>query len=268
MADISQITLPSGTTYDIKDAVARAAQGNAKVFYGTCNTTAETVAKIISCDSSFTAQSLTNGTIIFITFSFFNKPVGGDTTFNVNNTGAKNVYRIEDSRSYNDWEAGETVGFIFINDAWFLIDGGIASEANYGKIKLSDSIDSSSSTNGKYAATPKAVKDALDAAKAYADGLDTGVSDVTVDGTSVVTNGIAAVDLSGKVDKVTGKGLSTNDYTTTEKNKLAGIEEGADVNTIESISVNGTTITPDASKNVAITIPAGVDSVNGVTGNV
>ena len=28
---------------------------------------------------------------------------------------------------------------------------------------------------------------------------------------------------SNKVDKVTGKGLSTNDYTTTEKNKLAGI---------------------------------------------
>ena len=33
--------------------------------------------------------------------------------------------------------------------------------------------------------------------------------------------------LNNKVDKVTGKGLSTNDYTTTEKNKLAGIETGA-----------------------------------------
>ena len=29
--------------------------------------------------------------------------------------------------------------------------------------------------------------------------------------------------LSGKVDKVTGKGLSTNDYTTAEKTKLAGL---------------------------------------------
>lgn len=35
------------------------------------------------------------------------------------------------------------------------------------------------------------------------------------------------VDLSGKVDKVAGKGLSTNDFTTAEKNKLAGIAEGA-----------------------------------------
>lgn len=33
-----------------------------------------------------------------------------------------------------------------------------------------------------------------------------------------------------KVDKATGKGLSTNDYTTAEKNKLAGIETGAEVN--------------------------------------
>ena len=39
-----------------------------------------------------------------------------------------------------------------------------------------------------------------------------------------------ASDLSGKVDAVSGKGLSSNDYTTTEKEKLAGIEEGAQKN--------------------------------------
>lgn len=37
-------------------------------------------------------------------------------------------------------------------------------------------------------------------------------------------------ELAGKVDKETGKGLSSNDYTTTEKNKLAGIAAGAEVN--------------------------------------
>ena len=36
--------------------------------------------------------------------------------------------------------------------------------------------------------------------------------------------------LNDKVDKVTGKGLSTNDYTTDEKNKLNGIQSGAQVN--------------------------------------
>lgn len=39
-------------------------------------------------------------------------------------------------------------------------------------------------------------------------------------------NGISA-DISNKVDKETGKGLSTNDYTTAEKNKLSGIEANA-----------------------------------------
>lgn len=33
--------------------------------------------------------------------------------------------------------------------------------------------------------------------------------------------------LAGKVDKIDGKGLSTNDYTTAEKNKLAGVADGA-----------------------------------------
>lgn len=36
--------------------------------------------------------------------------------------------------------------------------------------------------------------------------------------------------LAGKVDKEAGKGLSTNDFTTAEKNKLAGIAAGAEVN--------------------------------------
>ena len=52
--------------------------------------------------------------------------------------------------------------------------------------------------------------------------------------TSVERTKWNAVD--NKVDKVTGKGLSTNDYTTTEKNKLAGIEAGAQVNTVTSVA--------------------------------
>lgn len=36
--------------------------------------------------------------------------------------------------------------------------------------------------------------------------------------------------IDGKVDKVDGKGLSTNDFTSEEKAKLAGIESGAEAN--------------------------------------
>lgn len=59
-----------------------------------------------------------------------------------------------------------------------------------------------------------------------------------------------------KVDKVDGKGLSTNDYTTDEKTKLNGIAAGAQVNTIESITVNGTAATI-TDKAASVTIDTG-----------
>lgn len=60
--------------------------------------------------------------------------------------------------------------------------------------------------------------------------------------------------LGNKVDKVSGKGLSTNDYSTSEKNKLSGIASGAQVNVIESIKVNGTAQSV-SSKAVDVTVP-------------
>jgi hypothetical protein len=44
-----------------------------------------------------------------------------------------------------------------------------------------------------------------------------------------IVDDIAALQ-SDKVDKIAGKGLSTEDYTTAEKSKLAGIQAGAEVN--------------------------------------
>lgn len=60
-------------------------------------------------------------------------------------------------------------------------------------------------------------------------------------------------ELAKKVDKVTGKGLSTNDYTTAEKTKLSGIAANAQVNVIESVKVNGTTLeVTDKAVNVVV----------------
>lgn len=64
------------------------------------------------------------------------------------------------------------------------------------------------------------------------------ITGIKMNGSSMGTSGVvdlgtvitAHQDISGKVDKVSGKGLSTNDYTTTEKNKLAGIASRAEVN--------------------------------------
>lgn len=62
-------------------------------------------------------------------------------------------------------------------------------------------------------------------------------------------------ELAKKVNAVSGKVLSTNDYTTAEKNKLAGIASGAQANTITTVKVNGTELTPDTNKAVNVTTP-------------
>ena len=94
--------------------------------------------------------------------------------------------------------------------------------------------------------------------------------------------------LNDKVDKVSGKGLSTNDYTTTEKNKLSGIASGAEVNqnafsnvkvgsttiqadaktdTLELVAGSNVTITPDAT-NDKVTIAATDTTYGNASGNV
>lgn len=46
--------------------------------------------------------------------------------------------------------------------------------------------------------------------------------------------------LAGKVSTETGKGLSSNDYTNAEKEKLGAIEAGSQTNILEAISIGGT----------------------------
>lgn len=69
--------------------------------------------------------------------------------------------------------------------------------------------------------------------------------------------------LSGKVDKVDGKGLSTNDLTNelklkydTAVSKVDDLTEtGGAPNVIEIVKVNGTPLTPDGNKAVDVTVP-------------
>lgn len=71
-------------------------------------------------------------------------------------------------------------------------------------------------------------------------GIESGANKTIVDNslnstsTNPVQNKVVNTALGNKVDKVSGKGLSTNDYTTTEKNKLAGIAEGANKTTVDT----------------------------------
>ena len=68
------------------------------------------------------------------------------------------------------------------------------------------------------------------------------------------------------VAKETGKGLSTEDYTSAEKTKLSGIEASAEVNIIESVVVNGTTATI-SNKTASVTIPTGSSAIETIKVN-
>ena len=70
---------------------------------------------------------------------------------------------------------------------------------------------------------------------------------------------------ANKVDKETGKGLSTNDYTAEEKAKLANIAAGAQVNVLEGVQANGTTVVP-VNKIANITIPTNTSDLTNDSG--
>lgn len=145
--------------------------------------------------------------------------------------------------------------------------------------KKSVTVDSTYSSSGTNPVNGKAIKaaiDGLDAAITSNDGTNVQVKvtetngkisavnitsdntenrnnkasswQTTPDNTHYPTEKLVKDSLDGKVDKVEGKGLSTEDYTTAEKTKLAGIAAGAEVNqnAFSNVKVGSTTIAADS----------------------
>lgn len=89
-------------------------------------------------------------------------------------------------------------------------------------------------------ATPSAHGLMSAADKSKLDGIAAGATAVTVDAsisgssTNAIQNKAVYDALANKVDKASGKQLSTNDFTTAEKTKLSGIETGATNVTVDS----------------------------------
>lgn len=80
------------------------------------------------------------------------------------------------------------------------------------------------------------------------------------DGTTKVNN-LPFAD-ANKVDKISGKSLSTNDYTTAEKNKLAGIAEGANKTIVDS-ELSSTSTYPVQNK----VVNAAINDLNTLVGD-
>lgn len=95
------------------------------------------------------------------------------------------------------------------------------------------------------------LKGRMDTAEADIDGLQSTTTTLSGKVTTIESDldtegtGLKAVvathttQIAGKVDKDGNKVLSDNNYTTDEKNKLGGIAAGAQVNVIESVSIDG-----------------------------
>ncbi len=131
-------------------------------------------------------------------------------------------------------------------------DSGFISSASWGGIEgtLSNQTD---------------LKNALDT-KATTDQINNLQSqiDLKANSSEVDSLEIAVSDLStNKVDKVSGKGLSTNDFTNADKTKLDGIESGAEVNVIEDIEVDNVSLIP-TNKSVNIDL-SGKENVSNKT---
>lgn len=132
------------------------------------------------------------------------------------------------------------------------------------KTKLSEKVD-------KEAGKGLSTNDYTTAEKDKLGGIQEGANKTIVDtslsssSTNPVQNKIIKAELDTKVDKESGKGLSTNDYTTPEKNKLGGIESGAQVNIIETIQKNGIPISA-SNKTVNIIVPTNTNELTNGAG--
>ena len=93
--------------------------------------------------------------------------------------------------------------------------------------------------------------------------------------TEIPTSKAVSDAVDGKVDKVTGKGLSTNDLTNTLKSNydaaythstIAHAPDNAERNTIVTIQKNGTALSPDSSRAINVTVPTKVSELTNDSG--
>ena len=130
----------------------------------------------------------------------------------------------------------------------------LATVKNYDDTEIRNTLNNKANTSELHSHTNKSVLDNITSSKVNEwnnkstfDGnynnltnkptIPTNVSDLTNDSGYLTTH----QDISGKVDKIDGKGLSTNDYTTAEKNKLSGL-----TNYTHPTSHSATMITEDS----------------------
>lgn len=99
---------------------------------------------------------------------------------------------------------------------------GAGSSSNYGHVKLSDSTSATTAAaSGGTAATPKAVKDALDAAKTYADGVAGDSNQNAFSNIKVGSTTVAADTTTDTLELVAGSNVTLTPDATNDKITIA-----------------------------------------------
>ena len=137
------------------------------------------------------------------------------------------------------------------------------------KIGANIAVSNDGTISGDYSAATTSAAGLMSAAdKTKLEGIEAGATATTVDSAlsstseNPVQNKVINTALAGKVDTVSGKGLSSNDYTDAEKTKLAGIAEGATAVTVDS-ALSATSENPVQNKVVKSALDGKVDTVSG-----
>lgn len=143
--------MSSGIRAAIDDAIAEK-----RIYIGTCDTAASAQTKAVVCDGF----DLDGSAIVYVTFA--NSNTQSVVYLDVNGTGAVQVRNFGLSAE-SAWRAGETFACVYDGTYWYIPEKRAADGTYLGVVKLSNSVSSTlSSTTGRTAATPYAVKQAYD----------------------------------------------------------------------------------------------------------
>lgn len=156
------------------------------VVYCTCDTTAGTAAKVATIVSG-TLTSLTAGDQAIV--KFVNTNTASNPTLNIASTGAKAIKRYGTTSvgttQATSWTAGATFTCVYDGTNWALVSW---INTAYSEISEANITNGTSSSTGVISG-----RRAKKAVEAFAP-----VTDVKVDGVSVLNGGVAGIDLTGK----------------------------------------------------------------------
>lgn len=112
--------------------------------------------------------------------------------------------------------------------------------------------------------TLKEIADYIASHKDVSDALEAAIGNKAEKNHTHAISGVTGLQdaLDDKVAKETGKGLSTNDYTTTEKEKLAGVETGATANDTKYKNQTPSTVAVGGIEKGYVPPSAGVEAID------